>query len=60
MGFTNSVHDPCLFYKLRGNEICIVGIYVDDIIIACNENMLTKFKVKFAQGFRLKHLGPLS
>ena len=37
MGFTNSLHDPCLFVKhFVDGSCCIVGVYVDDIILAHN------------------------
>ena len=63
MNFTNSTHDPCLFSRRVDGSIVIVGVYVDDIIVAHNGNAhLDWFKSKFTgpDGFRAKHVGPLS
>ena len=64
MGFTNSLHDPCLFVKHFGDgTCCMVGVYVDDIILAHNgKKTLGWFTDGLGGkgGFRAKHLGPLS
>ena len=64
MGFTNSLHDPCLFVKhFVDGSCCIVGVYVDDIILAHNgKDTLGWFTEGLGGpgGFRAKHLGPLS
>ena len=36
MSFTNSTHDPCLFTRRVSDSIIVVGVYVDDIIVAHN------------------------
>eukprot|EP00965_Chrysotila_dentata_P079926 2636213-Pleurochrysis_carterae.AAC.2 len=33
-GLTQSEYDPCLFYMIKGNEMLIVLLYVDDIVTA--------------------------
>ena len=40
MGFVNSTHDPCLFSKRDGKKIMLIGVYVDDIILAHNDDKL--------------------
>jgi len=62
IGFTNSNHDPCLFSRRDDNGgIMLLGVYVDDIIFAHNdEKLLEWFKVEFSKRFRAKHLGKLN
>ena len=63
MGFTQSKHDPCMFVKRNGPNTCMVGVYVDDVIVGHNnEELLKWFTHKFTGegGFRAKHLGKLS
>ena len=62
MGFTNSSHDPCLFSRhWDDGTVILVGVYVDDIILAHN-GKLDWFIKEFTgpNGFRAKHVGPLS
>ena len=35
-GFTKCVSDPCIFFYKRGEDMVMVGVYVDDILIAGN------------------------
>ena len=63
MGFSNSSNDPCLFLRRDSDgSVLIVGVYVDDIILAHNGKRLKWFVDKFTgpAGFRAKHIGPLS
>ena len=62
MGFKQCKNDPCLFIKRQGEGVCILGVYVDDIIVAHNGVMLDWFIKGFTGdgGFNSKHLGPLS
>ena len=64
MGFKNSQTDPTLFVKTMNDKSrIIVGIYVDDIIVAhkdSNPANLTWFKTEFCKVFRASHLGALS
>ena len=63
MKFTNSIHDPCLFSRRVDDSIIIVGVYVDDIVVAHNgKARLEWFRSKFTgpDGFRAKHVGQLS
>jgi len=59
LGFTRSRNDPCLFLLERDGGIIILGIYVDDIIVAYRGNLFDWFKSKFLERFRAKHIGPL-
>ena len=63
MGFTNSSNDPCLFCRRDSDgSVLIVGVYVDDIILAHNGKKLSWYIDKFTgpEGFRAKHIGSLS
>ena len=64
MGFTNSSHDPCLFSRRDDDgTIMLIGVYVDDIVLAHNSTgKLKQFTDEFTgpRGFRAKHVGPLS
>ena len=63
MGFTNSTHDPCLFCRRVDDSVLVVGVYVDDIIVAHNGTKhLEWFTTQFTgpNGFRAKHVGQLS
>jgi hypothetical protein len=61
MGFINSVCDPCLHVKRddRGG-VMILGVYVDDIILAHKNIKLDDFIKGFCDGFNSKHLGKLT
>lgn len=63
MGFTNSSHDPCLFSRrTKEGSIMLIGVYVDDIVLAHNERELDWFIKEFTgpKGFNAKHVGPLN
>ena len=60
LGFTNSVTDPCLFVKRDGDNVLIVGTYVDDIVVAHKGDGFEWFKKEFTSAFRSKHKGKLS
>lgn len=59
-GFTQSHADPTLFIKAHNNVFLVVLIYVDDILIACNnDSAVATFKTYLSSKFQLKDLGPL-
>ena len=62
MGFKNSAADPCLFSRRDpDNSVILVGIYVDDLIVACsNDRKLEWFKKELSKRFRARHEGRLS
>ena len=68
LGFYRSEHDPCIFYyKSEKHGELILGIYVDDIILAHDHKGFDWFCSKFCQSdsspngkFRAKHIGPLA
>lgn len=63
MGFSNSPHDPCLFSRrTKDGSVMLIGVYVDDIVLAHNERELDWFIREFTgpKGFNAKHVGPLN
>lgn len=49
--------DHCIYIKNYDNDIRIVAVYVEDLIVATNnENKLVQFKEKLAETFELKSL----
>ena len=62
MGFKRLTYDPCLFMKHEGSHVMIVGVYVDDVILAHNSpELLSWFTREFTGtgGFNAKYLGKL-
>ena len=58
LGFVRSTSDPCIYVALDGEMI--VGVYVDDIIIAGkSEKLVEDFKRALGERFDVKDLGRL-
>lgn len=56
LGFTRSLHDPCLYFKL---DTCIyVGVYVDDCYIFGLKHCIEKFKSDIGKVYTTKDIGP--
>ncbi|KAL7571065.1 hypothetical protein ACA910_003779 [Epithemia clementina (nom. ined.)] len=53
-GFQVSKADPCLLYRKDENGICIVIMYVDDILVVGNKNALEDLKNSFEKVFTVK------
>lgn len=58
LGFIKS-SDPCLYYKREGDKLCIIAIYVDDIIVGAHEN-IEELKSLLGKRFKIEDNGPLS
>ena len=59
MGFKQSSNDPCI-YTLSGGETFIIGVYVDDVILAGKDcKQMEEIKRKLAEKFDIKDLGEL-
>ncbi len=53
--FIQSVTDNCLFYMCRNNDFAILGVYVDDMILAANRIELLNQIIDFLKTqFRIK------
>ena len=52
IGFVQSTADPCLFHLKRGDDEIILGIYVDDILVAYRgKDFYNDFHAKFFKRF---------
>ena len=61
MGFYRSTTDPCLFSRRHSDgSVILLGVYVDDIIVAHNRKNFEWFTKEFTAGFNSKHLGKLT
>ena len=59
-GFTKCVSDPCIFFLRRGNDMVMVGVYVDDILIAGNNrSLINEVKGYIEYHFKIKDMGPV-
>ena len=60
MGFNQSTGDPCIYISKSGGEMLIIGVYVDDIILAGRDlKQVEKVKATLAKSFDVKDLGEL-
>ncbi|KAG7543853.1 Reverse transcriptase RNA-dependent DNA polymerase [Arabidopsis thaliana x Arabidopsis arenosa] len=60
LGFKKSQADHTLFTRKAGNVFTSLLVYVDDIVIAGNdEEVIAQLKVDLAKAFKLRDLGPL-
>ena len=58
LSFTQSKADQCVFHKKTIDEYTIIAVYVDDLLIATNnEENLRLTKQKFWDKFKMKDLG---
>ena len=61
MGFNRLISDACIYIKKYTNLLCIVAIYVDDIVIAgSNMDIINEVKNNFKGNYQMKDLGPIS
>lgn len=59
LGFVQAGSDPCI-YRSTGGELCLMGVYVDDIIVAAKTSgRVDKVKKGLAEKFDIKDLGKL-
>ena len=58
-GFTQSDHDPCLFFRFREKDFLFVIVYVDDIIAFHTENsaLRAEWAVRFGKTFEWTDFG---
>jgi Reverse transcriptase (RNA-dependent DNA polymerase) len=52
--------DPCIFFLKRGKDMVMVGVYVNDILIALkNRALINEFKSYIEYHFKIKDMGPV-
>jgi hypothetical protein len=57
LGFTKSKVDSNLYFKVMNDEPVILLLYVDDLFLIGEENLITECKKKLASEFEMKDLG---
>jgi hypothetical protein len=57
LGFTKSKADSNLYFKVMNDDPVILLLYVDDLFLTGEENLITKCKKKLASEFEMKDLG---
>jgi hypothetical protein len=57
LGFTKSKADSNLYFKVMNDELVILLLYVDDLFLTREENLITKCKKRLASEFEMKDLG---
>lgn len=59
-GFNKDSIDNNLYFKVEGNKILIVVVYVDDIIFRGNEGMCKRFAEEMQKEFEVSMIGELN
>lgn len=61
LGFVKCPYEYAVFIKREGNEVLIVGVYVDDLLITgTSVNIINKFKRQMKERFEMSDLGKLA
>lgn len=59
-GFTQCKSDPCIYVRNKKGKYAILGVYVDDIIMAVQgKENLRKIKETLGKRFKMKDMGEL-
>lgn len=57
-GLKRSKIDECVYFRVDGNNILVLAIYVDDILIFSNDvEMKTALKKNLHEKFQMKDIG---
>ena len=60
-GFHSSSYDPSVYFKYSNGSLCLVVVYVDDILIICPTDILRKeIKGRLLESFKCRDLGEVS
>jgi hypothetical protein len=57
LGFTKSIADPNLYIKIVQNHSVILVLYVDDVFLTGEENLIGQTKRELSTKFEMKYLG---
>ena len=60
LGFTKSEADANLYHIVVDGKIFIIVLYVDDVILTGDENLITSCKEDLAREFEMKDMGLLN
>ncbi|GMF46392.1 unnamed protein product [Phytophthora fragariaefolia] len=57
-GFTSSKVDPCIYFMHRDGNLCVLGLYVDDVLVVIQDDNLSEHVMsRLAERFNTKNLG---
>ena len=59
LGFTKSKADSNLYFKVMNDELVVLLLYVDELFLTSEENLIIDCKRKLAAEFEMKDLGPM-
>jgi hypothetical protein len=60
IGLSQSLADPCIWYKvLNGELVLVVAVYVDDCIVIGLKTEIDRFKKDVQKRFKITDLGPI-
>ena len=59
LGFTKSKANPNLYSKVEDGMQVILLLYVDDLFLTCDEELIATSKRKLAAEFEIKDFGPM-
>ena len=57
LGFSKSIADPNLYIKIVQNYLVILVLYVDDLFLTGEENLIARTKRELSTEFEMKDLG---
>jgi hypothetical protein len=57
LGFTKSKEDSKLYFKVMNNDLVILLLYVDELLLTEEENIIIECKKRLASEFEMKDLG---
>lgn len=61
LGFRRGQADPCIYNKQEGELFIFILLYVDDMLVACQDiNMTRKTIDQISKVFKITNLGPIS
>ena len=53
-GFIQLISEPCIFIKKEGGRaVCIIGVYVDDLLITSTQYQINKTIKKIKKNFKV-------
>ena len=59
-GFVENKVDHCIYLKTSGSKFIFLVLYVDDILLSSNVNLLHETKAPLSKTFKMKDLGEAS
>jgi Reverse transcriptase (RNA-dependent DNA polymerase) len=58
LGFTRNAADHCFYVRIKGGQITLIALYVDDLLIACaDKSVLDTIKRALSIKFEIKDMG---